>query len=131
MQCIVVTPERTVFDRPAEFVALTLYDGEIGIEPKHAPMIGRLGFGEMRVVEQGKTDHYYVDGGFVEVIDDVVSVLTRRAIPAAEIDAEVAEEHLSAARAKKATIPETVQIRNQAIAQARAQLQVSRRGNER
>ena len=31
LQCIVVTPERTVFDRPAEFVALTLYDGEIGV----------------------------------------------------------------------------------------------------
>jgi hypothetical protein len=49
MQCIIVTPERTVFDRPAEFVALTLFDGELGVAPGHAPMIGRLGFGEMRI----------------------------------------------------------------------------------
>ncbi len=48
LQCIVVTPERTVFDQPAEFVALTLFDGEIGIAPGHAPLIGRLGCGEMR-----------------------------------------------------------------------------------
>ncbi len=49
MQCIVVTPERTVRDEPAEFVALTLFDGEIGIAPGHTPLIGRLGYGEMRI----------------------------------------------------------------------------------
>ena len=50
LQCIVVTPERTVRDTSAEFVALPLYDGEIGIAPGHSPMIGRLGSGEMRIV---------------------------------------------------------------------------------
>ena len=50
MQCIVVTPEATVLDEPADFVALPLYDGEIGIAPGHAPTLGRLGYGEMRVV---------------------------------------------------------------------------------
>ncbi len=127
LQCIVVTPERTVFDRPAEFVALTLYDGEIGIAPKHAPMIGRLGYGEMRVVGQGQTERYYVEGGFVEVLDDVVSVLTRRAVPASEIDEAVVGEQLSAARARPATTPEAIQIRDLAIAQARAQLRICRR----
>lgn len=127
LQCIVVTPERTVFDLPADFVALTLYDGEIGIAPEHAPMIGRLGCGEMRVVGQGKTERYYVEGGFVEVLDDVVSVLTRRAVPASKIDEEVAEEQLSAARARPATTPEAVEIRERAIAQARAQLRICRR----
>ena len=49
MQCIVVTPERTIYDQPAQFVALTLYDGEIGVAPGHTPLIGRLGYGEMRI----------------------------------------------------------------------------------
>ena len=53
-QCIVVTPERTVYDRPAEFVALTLFDGEIGIAPGHVPLIGRLGYGEMRIGRKGQ-----------------------------------------------------------------------------
>lgn len=127
MQCIVVTPERTVFDRPADFVALTLYDGEIGVAPAHAPMIGRLGYGEMRVVGQGRTERYYVEGGFVEVLDDVVSVLTRRAAAASEIDEAVVGEQLSAARARPATTPEAIQIRDLAIAQARAQLRICRR----
>jgi len=85
MQCIVVTPERTLYDQPAEFVALTLYDGEIGVAPGHTPLIGRLGYGEMRIRREGQqTDRYYIEGGFVEVFDDVVSVLTQRAIPAAK-----------------------------------------------
>ena len=46
MRCIVVTPEKTVVDEPAEFVALPLFDGEIGISPRHSPMIGRLGCGD-------------------------------------------------------------------------------------
>ena len=58
LQCIVVTPERTLCDRPADFVALTLLDGEIGIAPGHTPMIGRLGCGEMRIrrVGEGPTE---------------------------------------------------------------------------
>ena len=63
LQCIVVTPEQTLYDQPAEFVALMLFDGEIGIAPGHSPMIGRLGCGEMRIRHEGRTDRYYVQGG--------------------------------------------------------------------
>ena len=48
LRCIVVTPEETVLEGEASFVALPLFDGEIGIARGHSPMIGRLGFGEMR-----------------------------------------------------------------------------------
>ena len=114
-------------DRPAEFVALTLYDGEIGVAPGHAPMIGRLGCGEMRVRGQTGVDRYYVEGGFVEVLGDVVTVLTQRAVPAAEIDEAVIQERLRAAQARRAVTPEAVTIRDRAIEQNRAQLRVVRR----
>jgi F-type H+-transporting ATPase subunit epsilon len=127
MQCIVVTPERTLYDQPADFVALTLYDGEIGIAPSHAPLIGRLGFGEMRIRREEGTDRYYVEGGFVEVLNDVVSVLTQRAIPAVEIDAAVAREQLSAAQARPAATPEAREIRDRVVAQSRAQLHIAQR----
>ena len=94
LQCIVVTPEQTLYDKPADFVAMTLFDGEIGIAPGHTPMIGRLGCGEMRIHHEEGIDRFYVEGGFVEVLGDVVSVLTNRAMPAAEIDEEVAQEQL-------------------------------------
>ncbi|MGA2034327.1 MAG: F0F1 ATP synthase subunit epsilon, partial [Thermoguttaceae bacterium] len=86
LQAIVVTPEQTVRDEAADFVALTLFDGEIGIAPGHTPLIGRLGFGEMRIRRGAQTIRLYVEGGFVEVAGDVVSVLTRRAVPADKID---------------------------------------------
>ena len=83
------------FDRPADFVALTLFDGEIGIAPGHTPLIGRLGYGEMRIRREERTDRYYVEGGFVEVLGDVVTVLTPRAVPASEIDPAVVQEQLT------------------------------------
>jgi F-type H+-transporting ATPase subunit epsilon len=125
LQCIVVTPETTVRDQMADFVALPLYDGEIGIAPGHSPMIGRLGYGEMRIREGGQTTNYYVDGGFVEVADNVVSVLTNRAIPAASLDASVAAEQLAAARQRSANTPELMEIRDRLVKQARAQLQIA------
>ncbi len=127
LQCIVVTPERTVCDESADFVALSLYDGEIGIAPGHTPMIGRLGCGEVRIGRSGDPVRYYVDGGFVEVNGGVVSVLTSRAIPAADLDAAVCEEQLNTARAREANTPELMAARDRAVTQSRAQLRVAQR----
>jgi F-type H+-transporting ATPase subunit epsilon len=128
LQCILVTPERTLYDQPAEFVALTLYDGEIGIAAGHAPLIGRLGYGEMRIRREGQqVDRFYIEGGFVEVRDDIVSVLTQRAIPAAEIDAAVAREQLVSAQSRRAATPEAAEVRDRIVAQSRAQLHIAGR----
>ncbi len=118
MQCILVTPERTVLDAEADFVALTLFDGEIGVAPRHTPLIGRLGCGEMRAATEAKTVRYYVEGGFVEVVDNVVSVLTNRAVPVEEIDDAAAEEQLRSALAARATSPEQTAACDRAAAQA-------------
>lgn len=125
LQCIVVTPETTVKDQLADFVALPLYDGEIGIAPGHSPMIGRLGYGEMRIREGSHTSRYYVDGGFVEVANNVVSVLTSKAIPAESLDPQVAAEQLESARQRPANSPELLEIRDRLVKQARAQLHVA------
>lgn len=125
--CVVVTPEQTVLEQPADFVALPLFDGEIGIAPDHSPLIGRLGFGEMRIKSGGSTTTLYVDGGFVQVADNVVSVLTNRAIPAAKLKPEAAESQLAAAAERPSNTPELMEIRDRAVAQARAQLRVARR----
>jgi F-type H+-transporting ATPase subunit epsilon len=127
MQCVVVTPEQTALSQDAEFVALPLFDGELGVAPNHSPLIGRLGFGEMRIKSGGATTRWYVDGGFVEVADNVVSVLTNRAVPAAKIDGRAAETQLTAALGKPAGSPELAAIRDRQVAQARAQIRVARR----
>jgi F-type H+-transporting ATPase subunit epsilon len=125
LECIVVTPEATALEMPAEFVALPLYDGELGVLPGHSPFIGRLGYGELRVKADGKIVRLYVDGGFVQVAGPVVSVLTNNAIPAEKLNAAVAAEHLASARARKANSQELLVIRDRLEQQARAQLRIA------
>ena len=129
LTCIVVTPEQTVRETAADFVAVTLFDGEIGIAPGHTPLIGRLGCGEMRIRRGKEVERFYVEGGFVEVVDNVVSLLTQRAIPADKIDEQAAQQQMEAAHKQAAHTPELMAARQQAEAQARAQLRVARRAD--
>lgn len=130
LKCIVVTPETTVVETTAARVVLPLYDGEIGILPGHSPLIGRLGYGEMRIASlnpggsgQGSL---FIDGGFVQVADNVVSVLTNRAIPVKDLDVQTAATQLAEVEAKKADNPETQALRDEQVRRARAQLRVAR-----
>jgi F-type H+-transporting ATPase subunit epsilon len=125
LQCVVVTPEATELETPADFVALPLYDGEVGIAPGRSPLIGRLGFGELRVRYKNELIRYYVDGGFVQVADNVVSVLTNRALLASVLDRNEAEDQLRAALSRRASGPEELAIRDRLILQARGQLRVA------
>jgi F-type H+-transporting ATPase subunit epsilon len=124
IQCVVVTPERTLFDELVDFVALPLYDGELGILPGRTPLIGRLGYGELRTRVGGSTRKYFVDGGFVQVRDNVVSVLTNHATDAARIDTAAATRALEQAQARRATNDLEITERTRAIARARAMLRV-------
>jgi F-type H+-transporting ATPase subunit epsilon len=128
LQCVVVTPETTVLDTEANFVALPLFDGECGIAPGHSPLIGRLGYGELRIRSgSGEPLRMYVDGGFVQVADNVVSVLTHRAVPSSELDTSAAAEQLRTALARSAAGQEEMSIRDRLISQARGQLRVAGR----
>jgi F-type H+-transporting ATPase subunit epsilon len=127
LQCVVVTPERAVLDTAADAVVLPMYDGEVGVLPGRAPLIGRLGYGEMRIRRGAETRRYFVDGGFGQVRANVVTVLTPRAIPAEQIDVAAATRALDAARAPMAG-PEEQASRLKAQERARAQLRLARRG---
>lgn len=123
IQVVIVTPEATVLDRKAEFCALPLVDGEIGILTGHAPTIGRLGYGELRVRDGSTTLHYYVDGGFAQISDNLVSVLTSRAVPVSELREAEIRERLTAAEHSSGSASEMA-LRQQTIARAKAQLRL-------
>ena len=122
LQIVIVTPEKTTLDQQAEFVALPMIDGEAGILPGHAPMIGRLGPGELRIRNDGKTDRYFVDGGFAQIEGGVVSVLPGSSVPAADLRAEDAKNALNEALALPSDKPELNEIRQKAVAIARAKV---------
>lgn len=75
----VVSPERVLFEGEADSVVAPAYDGEVGILQKHAPMVALLGRGELRVTTGGSVKRFTVEGGFVQVADDQVHVVTERA----------------------------------------------------
>ena len=127
LNCIVVTPEKTAVETKADFVVLPLYDGEIGIASGRAPLIGRLGFGEMRIKVADKVTRYYLDGGFVQVADNIVSVLTNRAVLASEVNGATARQLLNESMKLPITTAELEEIRDRNVAQARAQLRIAER----
>jgi F-type H+-transporting ATPase subunit epsilon len=127
VECVVVTPERTLFDELVEFVVLPLYDGELGVLAGHSPLIGRLGYGELRTRKGSETHHYFVDGGFAQVRDDVVTVLTNRAITAAAIDPSAAAQELERAQARVAVTEFDQAEKVKAVARARALIRIRAR----
>jgi F-type H+-transporting ATPase subunit epsilon len=129
VQCVVVTPERTVLDEAVDFVALPMYDGELGVLPGRAPLIGRLGCGELRTVHGSDTHRYFVDGGFAQVRDNVVTVLTPKAMRAEDIDPAAVQAQMEAAH-RPAARPEEREARQRLIAKGRAQLRIVNKGME-
>jgi len=129
LQCAIVTPERAVLDEPADFVALPMYDGELGVAPGRRPLIGRLGIGEMRVRRGAETKHFFIDGGFAQVRDNVVTVLTPSALTPAEIKPDAVREGLTAVHATPARTPDEVEARQKADQRARVKLKMTGRGS--
>ena len=126
IRCVVVTPERTELEREADFVALPMFDGELGVQTGRAPLIGRLGYGVLRLQTAAGPERYFVDGGFAQVEADVVSVLTARAIRVDLLDNDDASAALSSALAMPSDTPEQSQIKRTAVMRARGQLRASR-----
>lgn len=79
LHVVVISPETTVFDGEADGVVVPAWDGEIGILRGHAPLMAILGAGEMRVTQGGTIHRFELKGGFVQVTDNVVTVLSEKA----------------------------------------------------
>jgi F-type H+-transporting ATPase subunit epsilon len=118
LRLVIVTPERTLFDETVSSLRFPLYDGAIGILPGRLPLIGRLGAGELKVHVGGQERSFFVDGGFVQVKQGVVTLLTNQAQPTDELTAAVAEQDLTAALARPAHSDD--EYRAKAAAQTRA-----------
>jgi len=102
-QFVLVTPEKTLLNEPVISLRFPLFDGQIGILPGRAPLVGRLGYGELTVTDGNGDRSFFIDGGFVQVKGAVVSILTDRSIPADEINLSESEEGLTASLNLSAT----------------------------
>ncbi|HET9441277.1 MAG TPA: F0F1 ATP synthase subunit epsilon [Longimicrobiales bacterium] len=75
----VISPERTVYEGEADQVIVPAWDGQLGVLRGHAPMLVLLGEGELRVTTAGADQSFHIRGGFLQVADDVVTVLSEHA----------------------------------------------------
>jgi F-type H+-transporting ATPase subunit epsilon len=78
----VISPERTLFEGQASQVVAPAYDGEVGILTGHAPMMALLGVGTLRVSSGGGEQRFAIEGGFLQVVDNNVRVVTEKAAAA-------------------------------------------------
>ncbi|MEZ6138273.1 MAG: ATP synthase F1 subunit epsilon [Pirellulaceae bacterium] len=120
LQCVVVTPEKTELDVQATSVTVPMFDGEMGILRGHSPLVGRLGYGVLRIKSGSGLDSYFIEGGFVQVSSNVVSVLTDSLLPMSEVTTQTAEAALKAADEMPTDEPEQAIARQKAHQRARA-----------
>jgi len=89
----IVSAEGEIFSGLAEMVYAPAEMGEVGVAPRHAPLLTRLKAGEVRVeIKSGEFEHYYVSGGMLEVQPHLVTVLADTAIRARDINEAAALE---------------------------------------
>jgi F-type H+-transporting ATPase subunit epsilon len=79
LRVVVISPERTIYEGEADSVIAPAWDGELGILRGHAPLMALLGSGDLRVRRGSDTERFQVTGGFLQVVDNVVTVLSERA----------------------------------------------------
>jgi len=75
----VITPEATIYEGEADEVVAPAYDGYLGILKGHAPLMALLGTGTLRIDQGGSSKSFTVSGGFLQVVDDTVTVLSESA----------------------------------------------------
>lgn len=123
----VVTPEREVLALEAKFVAFPAYDGEMGILTQRAPLLAKLGAGLLRVDEAAGGNHrLFIAGGFAQMVDDKLTLLTEEALDPEKVTLELAKSALAAASRLPNRTEAENQRRAQATARARAMAQLAR-----
>jgi F-type H+-transporting ATPase subunit epsilon len=119
LQVDVVSAEESLFSGKARFVALPGESGELGIYPRHTPLITRIKAGSVRIQDDaGQETFIFVAGGIIEVQPGAVTVLSDTAVRGEDMDEEKALE------AKKLAEEALIQAKNE-IDMAKAQAELS------
>ena len=108
----VVTPLAKILEQDSDYVMLRTSEGDMGILAGHSPFVAALATGEMKVKLEGKENFYYVSGGFIEISDNVVTILADEAMDVKDIDIETARKEAQIAKEKLLKIQEDYEYAN-------------------
>ncbi|MHC4444209.1 MAG: ATP synthase F1 subunit epsilon [Planctomycetota bacterium] len=125
-QCSVITPEKQVYDDIVDSVSIPAHDGEIGILFNRAPLVCKLGIGALRIRKGDDEQRWFVDGGFAQVLENRLVLLTDQALHVDQLDRAEAERILEESRGLKD--PEEIMAVEKAHAEAVARVQLRMTG---
>jgi F-type H+-transporting ATPase subunit epsilon len=99
--CSIVTPTRTVFDDEVSYVSFPAWDGQHGVMTGQSPLLSELGIGAVRIDGPDNVSHWYlVEGGFAQMHEGALTLLTPRATPANDLSLQDADAALAEAAAR-------------------------------
>jgi F-type H+-transporting ATPase subunit epsilon len=125
-QCTVVTPEQELLDQAVTYASIPAWDGQVGIQERRLPLLTKLGYGRLRLtLSDGSHRDYFVGGGFAQMKDEQLTLLTDEATPAGELTADSAKAALKEAMAESAAGDDQLAQRQQRIERARAMVNLA------
>ncbi len=105
LTCRLVTPDAELLSEPVTYASVPAWDGLIGFQPGRAPIVARLGMGELRLdFPAGKgsgSRRFFIDQGFLKMGDGELVILAEKAVPAERIIEQDAKAELAAAEARQ------------------------------
>ena len=93
----IVSAEESIYSGSVEAVIASAQEGEVGIYPRHAPLLTRLKAGEVRLLKDGKEEQFYISGGILEVQPHIITILADTALRADDVNEAAALEAKAAA----------------------------------
>lgn len=126
LHCSLLTPDRPILDCDATFIVMPAHDGQIGFLKNRAPLLCKLGIGELRIELPEGRRRFFIDRGFAQMLDNELTILTQHAEDADKIDADGADATLKEALALTADDGAARTARDLAITRARARARIAR-----
>ena len=122
-----VTPQQLVLETKAKYVSLPAWDGQLGIAPQRAPIVAKLGDGILHVeLADGGEQYFFLAGGFAQMKDNRLSILTSEAIEPSAVDLEAARADLEAARTMVPLTDAQVETRDRQTQRAKTLIELKK-----
>ncbi|MBX3353217.1 MAG: ATP synthase F1 subunit epsilon [Phycisphaeraceae bacterium] len=127
-RCRVITPEARLLDEEVSAVNVPMWDGQMGFLNQRAPIVGKLGTGELRLDFTGGGERtYFLDGGFAQMVDNRLTILANEAVPAEQINETEAKAELAEAQARQSSDPKEMERITHERTKARTKIEVAQR----
>lgn len=123
-RCRLITPAAQLLDAPVTYASIPAWDGLFGVLVNRAPIVAKLGLGELKLelAERGGTKSFVVQDGFVQMVNNKLTILASKAFPTETLSAAEAQAELATAEREqpKSDDPTQRKVEQERIAAARA-----------